>query len=95
MAENWLYVTYAHTHWQLILFRDGRRRHAQMSPFAVYLTDAEMADLAAYYAAQTPRPRPVEVAAVRAAAGRPLDFDYLLKRRVATRRRRRATSTAC
>jgi cytochrome c553 len=61
-----------YTHWQLIMFRDGRRRDAQMSPFAVNLTDAEMADLAAYYAAQAPRPRPVEIDPVRAAAGRPL-----------------------
>jgi len=95
MAENSLHVTYAHTHWQLIMFRDGRRRDVRYRPSRVYLTAAEIADPAAYCAAQTPRPRPVEVAAVRAAAGRPLDFDYLLKRRVATRRRRRATSTAC
>ncbi len=61
-----------YTHWQLIMFRDGRRRDAQMAPFATNLTDAEMADLAAYYAAQIPRARRVEVDAVRAAAGRPL-----------------------
>jgi cytochrome c553 len=61
-----------YTHWQLIMYRDGRRRDAQMSPFAVNLTDADMADLAAYYAVQTPRARPVEVDAARAAAGRPL-----------------------
>lgn len=61
-----------YTHWQLIMYRDGRRRDAQMSPVAVNLTDADMADLAAYYAAQTPRARPVEVDAARAAAGRPL-----------------------
>ena len=61
-----------YTHWQLIMYRDGRRRDAQMSPFAANLTDTEMADLAAYYAAQRPRPRPVEIDAARAAAGRPL-----------------------
>jgi cytochrome c553 len=61
-----------YTHWQLIMFRDGRRRDAQMAPFAANLTDVEMADLAAYYAAQAPRARQVEVDAVRAAAGRPL-----------------------
>ena len=46
------------THWQLIKFRDGRRKDAQMSPFAKDLTDTDMADLAAYYAKQTARPRP-------------------------------------
>jgi cytochrome c553 len=61
-----------YTHWQLIMFRDGRRKDAQMSPFAVNLTDADMGDLAAYYAAQVPKARPVEVDARRAAAGRPL-----------------------
>ena len=45
-------------HWQLILFRDQRRRNPEMSPSAANLTDAEMADLAAYYAAQTPLPPP-------------------------------------
>jgi len=46
------------THWQLIKFRDGRRKDPQMSPFAQNLTDADMADLAAYYEAQPLRPRP-------------------------------------
>lgn len=46
------------THWQLIKFRDGRRKDPQMSPLAANLTDADMADLAAYYAAQLPRARP-------------------------------------
>jgi cytochrome c553 len=45
------------THWQLIKYRDGRRKDAQMSPFAKNLTDTDMADLAAYYAAQRPLPR--------------------------------------
>jgi cytochrome c553 len=47
-----------YTHWQLVLFRDGRRRDPQMSPFAANLTDADFADLAAYYASQKPAPRP-------------------------------------
>jgi cytochrome c553 len=47
-----------YTHWQLMLFRDGRRKDPQMSPFAASLTDADMTDLAAYYAGQTPRRRP-------------------------------------
>lgn len=46
-----------YTHWQLVLFRDGRRRDPQMSPFAANLTDADMTDLAAYYATQKPTPR--------------------------------------
>jgi cytochrome c553 len=45
------------THWQLIKFRDGRRKDPQMSPFAENLSDTDMADLAAYYQAQQPRPR--------------------------------------
>lgn len=44
-------------HWQLILFRDNRRRDLQMSPFATNLSDTDMADLAAYYAALKPSPR--------------------------------------
>jgi cytochrome c553 len=59
-----------YTHWQLIMYRDGRRRDPQMSHFAVNLSD--MADLAAYYAAQPPRPRPARIDAARAAAGQPL-----------------------
>jgi cytochrome c553 len=57
------------THWQLIKFRDGRRKDPQMSPFAANLSDADMADLAAYYAAQVPRPRPAAIDPARAAAG--------------------------
>jgi len=57
------------THWQLIKFRDGRRKDAQMSPFAENLSDDDMADLAAFYAVQTPRRRPSSVDAAKAAAG--------------------------
>lgn len=45
-------------HWQLILFRDQRRKDAQMSPVAANLSDDDMADLAAYYTAQRPVPVP-------------------------------------
>jgi cytochrome c553 len=45
------------THWQLIKYRDGRRTDPEMSPAAEKLTDSDMADLAAFYAAQTPRAR--------------------------------------
>jgi cytochrome c553 len=58
------------THWQLIKYRDGRRKDPQMSPFAANLTDGEMADLAAYYAAQTPRQRPTGVDPAKLADGK-------------------------
>jgi cytochrome c553 len=62
-----------YTHWQLIMYRDGRRRDPAMSPAAEGLTDADMADLAAYYAAQPPRPRPEPPgASARAAEARAL-----------------------
>jgi cytochrome c553 len=48
----------SYTHWQLLLFRNERRRDPQMTPIAAKLTDEDMADLAAYYAAQTTRARP-------------------------------------
>ena len=60
------------THWQLIKYRDGRRRDPQMSPFAEKLSDADMADLAAFYAAQPPRARGSAVDPAKVAAGRPL-----------------------
>jgi cytochrome c553 len=43
-----------------------------MSPFAANLTDDDMGDLAAFYAAQTPRPRASAVDPAKAAAGREL-----------------------
>jgi cytochrome c553 len=46
------------THWQLLKYRDGRRKDAQMAPVAANLSDEDMADLAAFYAAQTPVRRP-------------------------------------
>lgn len=65
-----------YTHWQLIMFRDGRRRDPQMSPFAEHLSDADMADLAAYYAAQPPRGRSSPSNAALTAAARPLADAY-------------------
>jgi cytochrome c553 len=47
-----------YTHWQLLLFRDQRRQDPQMSPFAATLSDADIAELAAYYATVRPAPRP-------------------------------------
>jgi cytochrome c553 len=60
------------THWQLIKYRDGRRQDPQMSPFAQNLSDADMADLAAFYAAQAPRRRESVVDPARVKAGEPL-----------------------
>jgi len=60
------------THWALIKFRDGRRKDPVMSPFAANLSDADMADLSVYYAAQPPRRRPQVVDAAKAAAGKEL-----------------------
>jgi len=61
-----------YTHWQLNMYRDGRRRDPQMTPFAERLSDADMADLSAYFAAQPATARPAAVDAARAAAGAPL-----------------------
>ncbi|MCI0548302.1 MAG: cytochrome c4 [Candidatus Rokubacteria bacterium] len=60
------------THWQLIKYRDGRRKDPQMSPFAANLSDADMADLAAYYAAQRARPRPATIDPAKVALGQRL-----------------------
>jgi cytochrome c553 len=60
------------THWQLIKYRDGRRKDPLMSPFAQSLSDADMADLAAYYEAQRPRQRPAKIDSEKVAAGREL-----------------------
>jgi cytochrome c553 len=60
------------THWQLIKFRDGRRKDPQMSPVAENLSDADMADLAAYFQAQRPRSRPATTDPARVAAGQQL-----------------------
>ena len=60
------------THWQLIKFRDGRRKDPQMSPLAKNLTDTDMADLAAYYAAQRPLPRAATTDPAKVAEGKRL-----------------------
>jgi cytochrome c553 len=60
------------THWQLIKFRDGRRNDPEMSPFAKSLSDTDMADLAAYYEAQHPRPRQATTDPSKVAAGQRL-----------------------
>jgi cytochrome c553 len=60
------------THWALIKFRDGRRKDPLMSPFAKNLSDEDMADLSAHYAAQLPRTRAQVVDTAKAAAGKGL-----------------------
>jgi cytochrome c553 len=60
-------------YYQLIQFREGRRQDPQMSPFAENLRDADMQDIAAYFAAQQPvapqhgAPDPRKVAAGKSA----------------------------
>ena len=61
-----------YTHWQLIMFRDGRRGDSQMTPFVQNLTDADLGDLAAYYLTQAAKLRPAEIDRAKAEAGRPL-----------------------
>jgi cytochrome c553 len=55
---------------QLFMFREGKRKDAQMSPFAANLSNADLNDLAAYFSAQTHAP-PTHVSAPEVvAAGR-------------------------
>lgn len=46
------------TYYQLILFQTGRRQSPEMAPFVARLSDQDMQDLAAFYAAQPPRAAP-------------------------------------
>lgn len=57
-------------HWQLIKYRDGRRKHAEMAAAAAKLSDEDMADLAAFYAAQKPRRRAATTDPRKVAEGR-------------------------
>jgi cytochrome c553 len=41
---------------QLFMFREGKRKDAQMSPFAANLTNADLNDLAAYFSTQPHAP---------------------------------------
>jgi cytochrome c553 len=55
---------------QLFMFREGKRKDAQMSPFAANLSNADLNDLAAYFSAQ-PHAPPTHVSTPEtAAAGR-------------------------
>jgi cytochrome c553 len=55
---------------QLFMFREGKRKDAQMSPFAAKLSNADLNDLAAYFSAQPHAPLSHVTAPEAAAAGR-------------------------
>jgi cytochrome c553 len=55
---------------QLFMFREGKRKDAQMSPFAANLSNADLNDLAAYFSAQPHAPPAHATAAETAATGR-------------------------
>src|SRR5437773_2955104 len=57
---------------QLFLFRQGDRKNPQMSPFAASLSNADMNELAAYFAGQRPAAPSHKTAQENAAAGRHL-----------------------
>jgi cytochrome c553 len=59
-----------HTFLQLVQFREKRRRDPVMSPFAEKLTDRDMQDIGAYFAAQKPLPAVFQADAAKAALGR-------------------------
>lgn len=54
---------------QLLMFREGNRKNAQMSPFAANLGNADLNNIAAYFAAQKPAPPAREPAPGNAEAG--------------------------
>jgi len=64
-AQPPIYVFY-----QLLQFREQRRKDARMSPFAEKLTDADMKDIAAYYAAQKPAAPTLAADPAKVAAGK-------------------------
>ncbi len=57
---------------QLHLFRDGKRQDAQMAPMTVNLTDADIADLAAFFSQVRPAPPAQPPDPTAAAAATPL-----------------------
>jgi cytochrome c553 len=64
-AQPPLYLFY-----QLLQFREQRRKDARISPFAEKLTDADMKDIAAYFTAQKAAAPTPAVDEARAAAGK-------------------------
>jgi cytochrome c553 len=57
---------------QLVMFREGNRKNAVMSPMAEPLSNAEINELGGYFAAQSPEPAGKTLAADAAAAARGL-----------------------
>ena len=55
---------------QLFMFREGKRKDAQMSPFAANLSNADLNDLAAYFSAQAYAPPAHAIDAAKSATGR-------------------------
>jgi len=58
-----------HTFLQLAQFREKRRSDPQMSPFAGKLSDRDVQDIGAYFAAQKPVPPQFQADAAKAATG--------------------------
>jgi cytochrome c553 len=65
-----------YTYYQLLLFRQQQRSDPQMAPFVANLSDADMQDIAAYYAGQTPAVLPGANDPAQAAAGQKLVKAY-------------------
>jgi len=57
---------------QLVMFREGRRKDAQMSPLAANLSNADIDDFGTYFSAQKPAPPPRKTAPDKIAASRRL-----------------------
>ena len=66
-----LYVQY-----QLIQFREERRKDPRMSPFAAKLTDGDMKDIAAYFSQESPAPPRGEPDPAKAEAGKLVSQAY-------------------
>ena len=61
---------------QLVMFREGNRKNAEMSPFAANLSNADLRELAAYFSAQPLAPLARTLTADKAAAGKSLTQQY-------------------
>jgi cytochrome c553 len=61
---------------QLFMFREGKRKDAQMSPFAATLSNADLNDLAAYFSAQPHAPPAHALDADKMAAGQRIAEQY-------------------
>ena len=65
-----------YTYGQLIKFRDGRRKNDQMTAFVAKLTDNDVADLAAFYAAQKPMRRTANLDPQKVEDGQKMTVSY-------------------